>query len=235
MDLIITAFTLGLISNLHCLGMCGPIALVLPIHKKPFFIRLIGIALYNTGRISTYLFIGLIFGLFGQGISAALTQQFVSISLGTIIILSVIFPRKITSKLNPSASMGRAYNYLKIRLGKLLHNYSLYNLFLIGLFNGLLPCGMVYAAVGGSIASGSLINGTLFMLFFGLGTLPIMFFIPLFPNLIPNSVRNKFKSLLPFFLVLMGLLFILRGLNLNIPYLSPKINVARPFVQDCVK
>jgi hypothetical protein len=104
---------------------------------------------------------------------------------------------------------------------------------LIGLLNGVLPCGLVYAAIGGSIATGKTIDGALYMFAFGLGTLPMMFTAVMLSNFITIGFRNKIKKLIPVFVIILGCLFILRGLNLNIPYLSPKINVVQPFIQDC--
>ena len=126
------------------------------------------------------------------------------------------------------------FTFLKLNgLGKLLKSSSTSNLLLIGLLNGLLPCGLVYAAIGGSIATGNTTDGALFMLAFGLGTLPMMFSAVLLSNFISLKFRNRIRKVIPVFIVLLGCLFIVRGLNLNIPYLSPKINVERPFIQDC--
>lgn len=233
MELYITAFTIGLVGSFHCIGMCGPIAFALPVKKNTPFYRIISGIIYNIGRITTYILFGVLFGTLGQGISTASTQQGISIALGIIFILSVLLPKSLINKINPTGTIGFYISKVKVGLSKLLSSSSTPNLLLIGLLNGLLPCGLVYAAIGGSIATGKTIDGALYMFAFGLGTLPMMFTAVMLSNFITIGFRNKIKKLIPVFVIILGCLFILRGLNLNIPYLSPKINVVQPFIQDC--
>lgn len=233
MELYITAFTIGLVGSFHCIGMCGPIAFALPVKKNTPFYRVFSGTIYNIGRITTYILFGVLFGTLGQGISTASTQQGISIALGIVFILSVILPKSIINKINPTGTIGLYISKVKVGLSKLLSSSSTPNLLLIGLLNGLLPCGLVYAAIGGSIATGKTIDGALYMFAFGLGTLPMMFTAVLLSNFITIGFRNKIKKLIPVFVIILGSLFILRGLNLNIPFLSPKINVVQPFLQDC--
>jgi sulfite exporter TauE/SafE len=233
MELFITAFTIGLVGSLHCIGMCGPIALALPLGNKSALAKITNGLVYNFGRIFTYSFFGLFFGFFGERIALASTQQNLSIVVGSLFILSVFIPKKITNKLEVSGWLGGFISQLKQRLGKLIHATSLSSKFLVGVLNGLLPCGLVYAAIGGSISTSNPFTGALFMCCFGLGTLPMMFSVYFFANAISIELRNNIKKLIPVFLIVLGCLFILRGLNLGIPYLSPKIDVARPFIQDC--
>ncbi|NCP46547.1 MAG: sulfite exporter TauE/SafE family protein [Flavobacteriales bacterium] len=235
MELFITAFAIGLFGSFHCIAMCGPIAFALPVKNNTPFFRIISGVIYNIGRIATYVLFGILFGYLGQGISMATTQQVISIFIGIVFILSVLFPKSIINKINPTSNVGFFISKIKNNLGKLLHSTSTLNLLLIGLLNGLLPCGLVYAAIGGAIATGNVFQGALFMFFFGIGTLPMMFSAVLLSNFISINFRNKVKKIIPFFILLLGFLFILRGLNLNIPYLSPKINVERPFITNCVK
>lgn len=235
MELFITAFTIGLVGSFHCIGMCGPIAFALPSKSDAIYHRLLSGLVYNIGRITTYVFFGLLFGIIGQGISTAGSQQTVSIALGILFILSVLIPKSWLNKINPTSTIGFYINGVKIGLGKLLKSSSASNLVLIGLLNGLLPCGLVYAAIGGSIATGNTIDGAYFMFAFGVGTLPMMFSAVLLSNFISVAFRNSIRKLIPIFIVLMGALFIMRGLNLGIPYLSPKINVVQPFIQDCAQ
>lgn len=233
MEIYITAFTIGLVGSFHCIGMCGPIAFALPVKKNTPFYRIFSGVIYNSGRILTYILFGVLFGTLGQGISTASTQQGISIALGIVFILSVILPKSLINKINPTSTIGFYISKVKTALGKLLSSSSTPNLFFIGLLNGLLPCGLVYAAIGGSIATGKTIDGALYMFAFGLGTLPMMFTAVLLSNFITIGFRNKIKKLIPVFVIILGCLFIIRGLNLNIPYLSPKINVVQPFLQDC--
>ncbi|PKP44889.1 MAG: hypothetical protein CVT95_10300 [Bacteroidetes bacterium HGW-Bacteroidetes-12] len=227
------AFFIGLLGSLHCVGMCGPIAFALPLKKSSKLYQVFGAVIYNFGRIITYALLGFIFGFFGQGIKLASSQQFLSIAIGVILIASVFFPLSWLNKLNPNNKIIQLIGSVKQQLGLLLRSSKPFNLLRIGLLNGFLPCGLVYTALGGAIATGNTQEGVWFMVFFGLGTLPLMFLAVQFANFVSLAFRNKIRKIFPFLLVLIGVLFVLRGLNLNIPYLSPKINVERPFVQDC--
>lgn len=235
MEQYFAAFIIGLIGSLHCIGMCGPIALTLPLGNKSIFSRITNGLTYNLGRIITYTLLGIFFGFFGERLAVATTQQTISIVIGSLFIFSVFIPKRYLNSINPTGYFGKIILALKTSLGKIIQSPSLGSKLLVGLLNGFLPCGLVYAAIGGSIATGSLLDGAFFMFWFGLGTLPLMFSIYFLSNSINLSVRNNIKKLIPVFVILLGSLFILRGLNLGIPYLSPKINVARPFVQDCAK
>ena len=108
-------------------------------------------------------------------------------------------------------------------MSKRFGSKSLSNLFAIGLLNGLLPCGLVYMGLAGSVSMETALKGSLFMLFFGLGTLPMMFIVAFYGSHLKARLFKKGRKLIPIFIVLIGILFILRGLNLGIPYLSPKL------------
>ena len=219
---IIAALTLGLMGSLHCLGMCGPIALAIPFSQKPLT-RLTGILLYNTGRIITYALMGAVFGLFGKGLALAGFQQIVSIVLGSVMILGLIFPF-LFKKIKPLEKIMNPINTLvKEKLSRLLRGDAYGNLLLTGILNGLLPCGLVYLAVAGAIASGGILNGTIFMALFGLGTIPMMAVLPMLGSLGGLKFRLVYRKILPVFVFTLGVLFILRGMNLGIKYVSPKL------------
>ncbi len=229
MQLFLTAFSLGLLGSFHCLGMCGPIAFTLPVKNNRFLSAL----LYNSGRIITYSTFGLFFGVIGQGLKTATTQQFLSIAFGVLLIVGTLVPTRFLNQFKVSGYFVKAVSQLKFTLSKFIHQKGVLSLLVIGLLNGLLPCGLVYAAIGGSIATGNTSDGVLFMAAFGSGTLPMMFTAIYFSNFISVKFRNKVRKILPVLLVIMGLQLIVRGLNLNIPYISPKINVEKPFIQEC--
>jgi len=229
MQLFITAFSLGLLGSFHCLGMCGPIAFSLPSKNN----KLLAGILYNLGRVITYASFGLLFGIIGQGLKTATTQQFLSIAFGALLIIGVLIPSSFLNQFKISSFFVKAVGQLKHSLSKFIHQKGILSLLIIGLLNGLLPCGLVYAAIGGSIATGNMSDGVLFMIAFGFGTIPMMFAAIYFSNFISLKFRNQVRKIVPVLLVVMGLQLIVRGLNLNIPYLSPKINVERPFIQDC--
>lgn len=222
MELLIAAFSLGILGSFHCVGMCGPIALALPVHHLSKGGRITGIVLYNIGRAFTYALMGAIFGALGMGVILAGYQQALSIGLGVLLLLTVVLPtvRKdgFFSMFFPSLAQ-----WLKARFSYLFAKRSYTALFLTGLFNGLLPCGLVYMALAGATASGDIFLGALFMAVFGLGTLPAMFSVTLFSSL-SASFRKKMHRLAPVVAGVMACLLILRGLGLGIPYISPQLS-----------
>ncbi len=218
-----SAFLIGLFGSFHCIGMCGPIALALPVQKDSRVKLIIGRILYNVGRAITYGIIGILFGLIGQSLSLAGFQQSVSIVAGVLILLMVILPSKYSQKFYLLKPAYGFTNFLKRKFGVLLKQKSVMSVFLIGILNGFLPCGLVYIAVAGAIATGNYLEGAIYMFVFGLGTLPIMLAVSLAGNFISLNVRRRVNKMIPAFLVVLGILFILRGMNLGIPYVSPKI------------
>ncbi len=96
--------------------------------------------------------------------------------------------------------------------------------FFIGTLNGLLPCGLVYLAVAGASATSGPSEGAAYMALFGAGTLPVMLSVVVAGNFISVNIRNHIRNAMPYMILLIGVLFILRGLCLGIPYISPKIS-----------
>lgn len=219
MEILITALLIGLMGSFHCAGMCGPIAISLPLRGENIFQKVFGGVLYNFGRTITYGLMGAIFGLIGQGFQMLGFQRWISIFMGVLMIMSVLFPawtRKIESAQYLSFTVS-----LRKAIQKIFTSRSYGGLFIIGLLNGLLPCGLVYMAVAGAIGTGDALYGTLYMILFGLGTIPMMLFLIILGNIISGTVRNKINKVIPYLVVVVGIVFILRGLTLGIPYLSP--------------
>ncbi len=225
-----TALLFGLLSSLHCVGMCGPIALMLPIGNSKGIAKYSRIALYHLGRLSAYASIGLLFGLLGRGLFLAGIQQQLSIIIGVAMILVSLVSEKSLGKYAVSKPIFLLLSKLKTALGSQFKNRSLPSFFTIGMLNGLLPCGMVYVALFGAIAMQTATMGSLYMLVFGLGTLPLMSSISVVRNWISLRSRNTIQRYMPVFALVLGVLFIIRGLGLGIPYVSPtQINL---FVQQ---
>lgn len=216
-----TAFIFGLISSLHCIGMCGPIALMLPVDRNNPVKKTTQIITYHLGRLFAYGTIGLIFGLIGKGFFLAGMQQKLSIFIGILIIVVILIPEKIFARYNFSKPVFKVISKIKTNLGSQFKNRSYKSLFTIGLLNGFLPCGMVYVALFGAIAMQSAGFGVLYMVLFGLGTVPLMSSVVYLNSFLTISVRNKIQKAIPYVGVLIGVLFILRGLGLGIPYVSP--------------
>jgi sulfite exporter TauE/SafE len=228
-QLLIAGFVLGAASSLHCVGMCGPIALSLPVHYLPAAQKNTGLVLYNIGRVATYVLLGAILGFFGRRFVLAGMQQGFSIVLGSLMLFFFLFSF-FYKKQWLFAGFTRQLQKL---IGRLLQQKSLPSMFLLGAANGLLPCGMVYFALVAALAEGSQAGAVFFMMAYGLGTIPAMFAISFFGSKIGFPLRNLFKKMAPFFLLLLGTLLILRGLNLNIPYLSPLLPANSQEVISC--
>ena len=94
----------------------------------------------------------------------------------------------------------------------------------LGIINGFLPCGLVYIALAASMAAGDIGQSVLYMIVFGIGTFPVMLGISLLGNYIKPVLRRRIYKLVPLFVVILGLLLILRGLNIGIPYISPELD-----------
>lgn len=217
-----SGFLVGLLGSFHCIGMCGPIALALPIHQQNTVQKILSLLTYNLGRIITYSFLGLIFGLIGKTLFIGKYQQVFSIVIGSIILLFLLIPF-IGKKLNQGTILSKYHRMIQQQLSSLFKKEkNILNLFIIGIFNGLLPCGLVYMAIAGSLSTGNINHAILFMLSFGLGTVPIMFSVAFFGNYISQSIRKKINKAVPFVIGCMAVLLILRGMNLGIPYISPK-------------
>jgi sulfite exporter TauE/SafE len=219
---LLAAISLGFLGSFHCIGMCGPIALAIPVKKSSRFSIFSGSLMYNLGRMATYATMGLVFGLVGQGFALAGWQNTLSIVLGIVILMLVFIPTISFFSINRGFMYNR-FSKLKSALGALFSNHSKKSLFIIGLLNGLLPCGLVYIGIAGSIATGSVVHGSLFMAAFGLGTFPAMMTLNFMRSYITPSFRTRIRRVVPFFAATMGLLLILRGMNLDIPYLSPAV------------
>lgn len=216
-----TALFFGLISSFHCIGMCGPIAMMLPVdHKNPSK-KALQILTYHLGRLTAYGSLGLIFGILGRGFYLAGLQQTISITVGILMILIVVIPEKIFAKYNLSRPIYQLISKVKTSLGSQFKRKSADALFTIGFLNGLLPCGLVYAALFGAIAMQNVTLSISYMLLYGLGTIPMMSAVVYVSNFLSFPVRNKLQKVIPIVSVIIGTLFILRGLGLDISYVSP--------------
>lgn len=218
--MLISAAIFGLLGSFHCLGMCGPIAFVLPLNRKNKVKQFFQISSYHLGRLFTYSIIGLLFGLLGNGVYIFGFQQIVSIILGVLMISIVLFP-KVFQKFSFTKNIHKILIRIKSKLGNELIKKENDTFFTIGFLNGALPCGLVYMAIFGAIVIGNTLEGSLYMFFFGLGTVPIMSFVIYFGNFSNFYWRQKVQQIIPLIVLFIGVLFVLRGLGLGIPFLSP--------------
>ena len=216
-----SAFIFGLISSFHCIGMCGPIAMMLPVDRSNEAKKITQIITYHIGKLTAYGTLGLIFGLLGRSFYLAGMQQQLSIIVGILMILVAVIPERIFAKYNFSKPIYRVITKVKSSLGQQFKNKSYKSLFTIGLLNGFLPCGMVYVALFGAIAMQNVSLGIAYMILFGIGTIPMMVAVVYASGLISFSFRGTIQKAIPLVAVIIGMLFIIRGLGLDIPYLSP--------------
>lgn len=231
-EVISTAFIMGAVGSLHCIGMCGPLALSLPIGHRTDGSRLFGGTLYNLGRVTTYAAMGLILGLAGQTLFSTRWQNALSITLGAIILLYLLIPTRYKASSLFVSWANKPFVKLRTTLGRLFQSPKYTSLFSIGVLNGLLPCGMIYLALSSSLLAGTAAKGSLFMVFFGLGTFPAMLGAVFFGSYFNQQVRGQLRKAIPVFLFIMAALLILRGLNLGIPFISPQLPIgAREAVQ----
>ncbi len=219
--IVIIALSIGLTSSLHCVGMCGPIALSLGLesqNKLKFTLRNLT---YQLGRVTTYTILGAILGLIGESFSFVGLQNYLSILIGVLMIIMVMIPKFYENGATQLLPINALMVKVKLSLGKFLIKKDSSSLYIVGLLNGLLPCGMVYASLTAAIGLGSVYKSAMFMFFFGLGTLPLMFATVLFGNFLSVKQRQTILKILPIITLILGVLFILRGLELNIPFISP--------------
>jgi len=219
--LILTAILLGLLGSFHCVGMCGPIAFMLPVDRTNKARRILQVSVYHLGRLITYGILGLLFGMLGKGFNLFGFQQYLSIIIGVIMILAIVLPKKTVNKFSVIKPIYKLLSGVKNRLGKELKKKRNDTFFTIGFLNGFLPCGLVYMAIFASIAAGSAIKGSLYMMLFGLGTIPLMTAFVYLGNFTTGLLRKRIQQFIPVAVVIIAMLFILRGMGLGIPYVSP--------------
>lgn len=226
--LITAALAIGVLGNLHCIGMCGPIALALPVHNDVALVKSLKIVVYNVGRILTYGLLGLAFGMLGRSFVIAGYQQWLSIISGLLILLLFFVPG-----LSHKFQNIRLIGALKNSMRDFLQRKNTTALFVFGMLNGLLPCGLVYIAIAASVATMDPLKGSVFMMMFGFATLPVMFAMSYSAALIKNKSGLVFKKASAVLILLVATVLILRGMNLGIPYVSPAISTPFEEVNCC--
>lgn len=232
--IILSGFTLGAAGSLHCAGMCGPLSLALPVQHFSAFNKFLALFLYQVGRVITYSVIGLLFGLAGRQLFLAGYQQWFSIGMG-LVVLALAGLYLLSKKRIHLSFLGPFYQSVQGIIMRILRSStSVMSFLLLGMANGLLPCGMVYIALATSLSFTQTGESVLFMAMFGAGTLPAMLFIGYAGVMIKPELRSVFRRMTPVFISLMGVLLILRGLNLGIPFLSPELPQAPGASVECL-
>lgn len=212
------AFTLGLMGSLHCIGMCGPLAIAFcnREHYTPTQ-HLRSSVLYNLGRTATYAVLGLLFGSLSSVLFLADLQQYISILLGVFLIITFFCSVNIDKFINSTSIIHRYHNAIKNMISAMMLKSQSYNSFQLGMANGLLPCGLVYLALAGALSSGSTSEGVIFMTLFGLGTVPTLFALTNGTALIPIALRHRLKNIIPITTLFFGIFLIYRGISVDLP------------------
>ncbi|MCS6916149.1 MAG: sulfite exporter TauE/SafE family protein [Chitinophagales bacterium] len=220
------AALIGLAGSLHCAGMCGPLMLLLGRMSRGVAMGWT-MALYHAGRLLSYTLLGLLAGGLPAWVGLASHQQWLSIASGLLLVAVAL-----------AGSRWRGRKWIAVhRLVNRLSAWALrcsgwQRLIGMGMVNGLLPCGLVYAALAVAAAGGNALTGAAVMLLFGIGTLPVLLAMTLTSGMLP--VRRWWRpSTLRLLTLAAGLLLVLRGMNLNIPLLSPSVQEAVVRCEHC--
>ena len=233
----LTAVTIGLMGSLHCVGMCGPIAMAVPLNNHGQGYRILGSFNYLLGKAITYSLLGLFSGTFAKMIELTGFQRYMSLFTGVLILLIFMLQKFGNGTFGLERLNYQWVALLKQQFNKFLKEKNLLSAFLIGLVNGVLPCGLVYIALAGAVGAGGWSQSMFYMFLFGLATMPLMFVLIIFKGKLSSSYKGLFQKISPAFTIILAALLIIRGLNLGIPYFSPKVNIAndKVIVECCSK
>jgi sulfite exporter TauE/SafE len=201
----------------HCIGMCGGIVIAYSSakidNKWSNFMQGLAHLSYSFGRITTYVMLGAIFGALG-GVAQfnGYTTAALTIVAGIFMILaglSLLGKLEFLTKLEHSFSQTKWYQDV---FRQVLRSKSLYSFYILGLLNGLLPCGLVYFFAVTAASTGSPLWGALVMFIFGLSTIPALFSLGFFTQLLnKGSLRKKMMNLASIIVILFGIYTIYRG------------------------
>ena len=216
--MIYVALTLGLFGSMHCLTMCGPLVLgaskFASGHLLPHFLYS---AVYNVGRIFSYIALGIIMGALGSVLNLGGIQKPMSIFLGVVLIILFLFSMDVEKLLFRFKLFQGSYLKFNKFLSNNLSRLASKNPFFLGMLNGLLPCGLVYLALAGALAAGGIAQGSVFMFFFGLGTFPALFVLMTGLPQLAKWRKIRFQKVLAFAQLALGILLIWRGFSVEIP------------------
>lgn len=221
MNLDYFALVMGLTGSLHCAAMCGPIILSSPFAKENKWSLTYKFILYHLGRVFVYVWLGLLVFSIGSTFSVFADQKVLSLALGLVLIIfSVAY---FTGA--KMAWFSKFQNKMVIAVSSFFGTFVQSSLFplLAGMMNGLIPCGMIYVALGIVSNAGTAGDAASFMLYFGIGTIPLLLVMSFGGSFLKRRFKFRTQRFVPIVALLMGVLFISRSLQLDIPFLSPPI------------
>jgi len=211
---------LGLAGSLHCIGMCGPIAFALGARSSDSTFKMVlELLWYHLGKTLCYVAIGVAAGFAGKALFWAGMQQRISIVLGVSIVVFALYSLigKRSTRLN---ALQRWYNAF---WGSLFKRFGSRSFFIAGFLNGLLPCGLTWMAVAMAITAESVLASAITMALFGIGTAPALTAAFISKKALRLTSFGSFRFVLPLLTLCIGLLLVVRGMGLNIPYVSPPV------------
>lgn len=226
--MVYTAFLLGFAGSLHCVAMCGPLMLALPVGSAARWQVVGQTFVYQAGRIATYGILGVAFGMLGKGIAIAGFQQVLSVFAGVLLLAAAFFAARWEQAALAVPGMQAFTRWVQRQIGYLLKKYPRGAALGVGMLNGLLPCGLVYAAIAGALSTTSGWDGGVFMLLFGLGTLPLLLLLMIGGQRLSPGWRSRFRLVQPALLAVAGLLLISRGLHLDLSLFESAVPKAMP-------
>lgn len=224
------AISMGLVSSFHCVGMCGPVALALPVHKGTRARQIAGVLAYNAGRALTYAMFGLLVGTLSASLAWLGFLRYASIAVGIAVLGYAFLPSHVERRLHMPLFWQKAVGRLKRRMGTFLQRKDLPGMLLLGMLNGAIPCGMVYMALTSSVATGSALGGGAFMALFGLGTMPAMLALGIAKQRFTPALRTRIRKLTPLLVAIAGIWLVARGVITSYPDYSepaPEITICR--------
>jgi sulfite exporter TauE/SafE len=215
------ALLMGFTGSLHCAGMCGPIMWIMPFQVFSGFRKILALVLYHLGRISVYAMLAVVLHSF-RGLFNPVVQQYISIIMGVSLLAVGAFSFFANNLFHVKLPWEEQ---IKKRLGNVIGKPGLLAITTAGILNGLLPCGLVYMALSASVMLPSAAQSAAMLYIFGIGTVPMLVSISLLRHKATFLRSANLKKLVPITVFVFGCLFVLRGSNLGIPYLSPKVSM----------
>jgi len=212
---LLSALAIGFFGSFHCVAMCGPIVLALTSTKDNYYQFFLNRMIYNSGRIVTYSILGFLVGAVGHSLLLAGFQKSISISIGVLMIISVIIINYLPRIKIGTPLLTRLNRFIKSIFSSTIAKRNKMSLLIAGLANGVLPCGFVLLALAGASATQNALQGSLYMTLFGLGTVPAMIAVAAFGKIASLRARMAITKYAPIAMILLGLLLIYRGVNME--------------------
>ncbi len=206
-----TVFIASLLGSLHCVGMCGPFALIASSQPDSRKSTLIPTACYSLGRLVTYAIVGIAFGSLGmalnQGTSFAPWQQTATYVAGGLMILvgMVALARQVGWKIQLPSVAGQLQSLLQSQFQVVIKQPPLRKAFLIGALTCLMPCGWLYAFAIVAAGTGSPVWGAAVMAVFWSGTVPIMVALVLGLSKLGASIQQRIPVAMASLVILVGI------------------------------